>query len=123
MKLTKNFNKAEFDSKCGSEMPEMVLRNIKKLSINLQVLRDEIGQPIRINSGYRSPEHNKKVGGAVGSQHVFGNAADIVVANHSPQEVFQIIERLIAEGKMKEGGLKAYKTFCHYDIRGTKARW
>lgn len=40
-------------------------------------LRDWYGKPIHINSGYRSPEHNKAVGGAPTSQHVKGEAADI----------------------------------------------
>ena len=33
------------------------------------------------------------------------------------------IEKLIKEGKMKQGGIGIYKGFIHYDIRGTKARW
>ena len=32
-------------------------------------------------------------------------------------------DHLISEGKMVQGGLKAYDTFTHYDIRGYKARW
>ena len=43
----------------------------------LQPLRDYMGAPVIINSGYRSPELNKKVGGVNGSQHVKGEAADI----------------------------------------------
>ena len=39
------------------------------------------------------------------------------------KEVFEKIEELQAAGKMAIGGLHAYATFTHYDIRGTKARW
>jgi len=123
MKLTENFSKSEFDSKDGAAMPLEVLQNIKELANNLQVLRDHLGKSISINSGYRSPSHNKKIGGAKASQHLLGTAADIVVKGMQPSEVAKAIVQLIGEGKMKEGGLKAYATFTHYDIRGTKARW
>ena len=122
MKLTKNFSKHEFDSKDGAEMPLEVLQNIKKLAENLQVLRDELKTPITVNSGYRSPKHNAKIG-AKRSQHLLGNASDIVVEGHTPQEVAIVIEELIREGKMVQGCRKAYDTFTHYDIRQTKARW
>ena len=122
MKLTENFSKSEFDSKDGAAMPLEVLQNIKELANNLQVLRDHLGKSIDINSGYRSPSHNKKIG-VKNSQHLLGNAADIVVEGYKPSEVAKAIVQLIGEGKMKEGGLKAYATFTHYDIRGTKARW
>ena len=123
MKLTKNFSKSEFDSKDGVPMPFEVLQNVQELAVNLQMLRDYIGTSISINSGYRSPKHNKKIGGSVNSQHLLGNAADIVVTGKTPKEVKEIIENLISEKKMKQGGLSAYPTFVHYDIRGGKARW
>jgi len=41
----------------------------------------------------------------------------------TPQEVADLIEELISQGKMKEGGLGRYNTFTHYDIRGYNARW
>ena len=123
MILTKNFNKREFDSKDGAEMPDEVLQNVKELATNLQVLREELKTPITINSGYRSPNHNARVGGAKRSQHLLGTACDIVVSGHTPQEVAFVIEELIRAGKMKQGGLKAYNSFTHYDIRGVRARW
>ena len=123
MQLTKNFRKSEFDSNDGAPMPFEVLQNVQELAVNLQVLRDYIGTSISINSGYRSPKHNKKIGGSVNSQHLLGNAADIVVTGKTPKEVKEIIENLISEKKMKQGGLSAYPTFVHYDIRGGKARW
>ena len=123
MILTKNFNKREFNSKDGAQMPDEVLQNVKELATNLQVLRDELKAPIIINSGYRSPSHNARVGGAKRSQHLLGTASDIVVIGHTPQEVAIVIEELIRAGKMKQGGLKAYNSFTHYDIRGVRARW
>jgi hypothetical protein len=50
----------------------------------LQALRDSLGKPLIVNSGYRSPEHNKRVGGAKASQHLRGVAFDIAMSNHDP---------------------------------------
>ncbi|MFJ1323292.1 YcbK family protein [Capnocytophaga canis] len=124
MQLTQNFTKSEFDSKDGAVMPQEVLKNIKELARNLQVLRDVLGKRITINSGYRSPAYNAQIRGAASnSQHMYGRAADIVVQGIAPEKVAQTIETLIAQGKMKQGGLAVYDSFVHYDIRGQKARW
>lgn len=121
--LTKNFFISEFESSDGAKMPLDVAKNIQQLAINLQVLRDYLQKPIEITSGYRSPAHNAKIGGAKSSQHMYGRAADIKVQNTSPLAVKKAIETLIAAGKMKEGGIGIYPTWVHYDTRGTKARW
>lgn len=121
--FTKNFNKREFNSKDGARMPASVIPNVRELAKNLQVIRDVIGCPLHINSAYRSPAHNKRIGGVKNSQHLLGKAADIVSRNHSPQQLYAIIEDLINQGKVKEGGLGLYNSFVHYDIRGVKARW
>lgn len=123
MKLSRNFSKHEFDSKDGSEMPYEVFQNVLKLAQNLQRLRDAINLPININSGYRSPKHNAKIGGVKNSQHLTGKAADIRVAGTSPKIIAKKIEELIKLGIMQEGGIGIYETFVHYDIRGEKARW
>lgn len=123
MRLSKNFTKREFKSKDGYPMPDDVLANIKELASNLQVLRDFLGEPIRINSAYRSPAHNKAIGGVKNSQHVLGRAADIKVKDIETKDLYLIIDSLILDGKMKDGGLGLYDTFVHYDIRGSKARW
>jgi uncharacterized protein YcbK (DUF882 family) len=122
-KITNNFSLEEFNSKCGREIPNNVLPNIIQLAKNLQVLRDSLGKTISITSGYRSPQHNKKIGGAKDSQHVKGMAADIKVSGMTPKEVALVIEGLIEQGKMKQGGIGIYPSWVHYDVRGTKARW
>jgi uncharacterized protein YcbK (DUF882 family) len=123
MKLTNNFSLAEFQSKDGSAFPDNVVENLKVLAVQLQALRDQLGKSITITSGYRSKEHNLKIGGALDSYHVRGMAADIQVVGMKPKEVYETIEKLIAEGKMLEGGLGQYKSWCHYDHRGRKIRW
>ena len=124
MKLTKNFSLSEFDCHDGTKVPEKYIPNAQEVANNLQVLRDHLGVPVSITgSGYRTPTHNKKVGGAKHSQHLTCSAADINAKGISPKELAGYIEQLIAAKKMKQGGLGIYPNFVHYDIRGTKARW
>lgn len=52
----------------------------------LQALRDRLGKPLVIVSAYRSPEHNRRVGGAKNSYHMLGRAFDVSMANHDPHE-------------------------------------
>lgn len=123
MKLTKNFSRSEFDSKDGSKMPGNILPNIQKLANQLQTLRDKINKPISVNSGYRSTRHNKRVGGSPNSQHLLGKAADIKVKGIKPIELAKLIEELITDGEILQGGVGIYNTFVHYDIRGVQSRW
>ena len=123
MKLTKDFNRSEFDCNDGSLMPKEVLLNIQKLANQLQVLRDCLGVPITVNSGYRSTSYNKKIGGTLNSQHILGKAADITAKGYTPAQVNARIEQLINSGDMLQGGLGSYNKFSHYDIRKTRVRW
>jgi uncharacterized protein YcbK (DUF882 family) len=123
MQLTENFELIEFVCKDGSPVPDEYMHNVKLLAENLQVLRDELGEPIRINSAYRSPNYNKRIGGKPASKHLIAQAADITVKGKTPKQLALIIERLISQRKMKQGGLGVYPGFVHYDVRGTKARW
>jgi uncharacterized protein YcbK (DUF882 family) len=124
IQVTKNFNMSEMEF--YDVVPPQLVANATELLQNLQVLRDACGKSIKIISGYRSPERNKEVGGATMSQHMFGNAADIQIADMTPQQMNDLVEKLIKEGKMKQGGLGVYPRqggWIHYDTRGTKARW
>jgi hypothetical protein len=85
-KLSEHFTLGEF-TKSGSH-PEVynipsheAIANLKRLCTWLEVLRLRAGNPIRINSGYRSPQLNKKIGGAPKSNHLTGCAVDIRVEN------------------------------------------
>ena len=122
-KLTANFSVSEFRCRDGSGVPDELQDNVQLLADNLQVVRDLLGKPIRIISGYRSPAYNLKIDGARRSQHMLAKAADIKVAGMTPTEVKAVIEGLIAEGKMEKGGIGLYQTFTHYDVRGRNARW
>lgn len=91
MKLTNNFSRYEFACKgsscCGNSAPIDL-----RLVAELQRLRDIIGMPIRITSGFRCITHNKRVGGDPRSYHTLGMAADIVT-RMKPQELIDIIKK------------------------------
>lgn len=55
-----------------------------RLMDGLQALRTGLGRPMVVLSGFRSLEHNRAVGGATGSKHMLGTAADISMVNHDP---------------------------------------
>lgn len=85
MKLTKNFSLAEFtSSQTASRLgldntpPAEVIENLKVLAVGLELVRNLTRSPITISSGYRSPEVNAAVGGSKTSQHMKGQAADIL---------------------------------------------
>ena len=87
------------------------------LLTKMELLRYACGdKPMIINSGYRTPSHNKKVGGASGSQHVYGKAADIVVRGVKPSEVYRQADKLF-------NGVGKYNTFTHVDTRSYKVRF
>ena len=72
------FTDKEFRCRCCGELPEEFLGNIRALVANvLDPAREKLGQPITVNSGYRCKEHNVKVGGAVGSQHLRGERSNV----------------------------------------------
>ena len=123
MQLEKNFSLKEFECKDGTAVPEEYMCNVEELARNLQILREHIQRPIIVISGYRSPEYNKRCGGAKRSQHLLAKAADIVIPGIDPLEIRNIIIKLIKEEKMQPGGVGLYSTFTHYDIRGSNARW
>lgn len=123
MQLTANFTLEEFRCHDGTDVPADLLPHVQDLATNLQVLREAIGKPIKIMSGYRTPAYNTKCGGEPKSQHMEAKAADIQVAGVSPKEVCAKIKALIESGAMKQGGVGLYDGWVHYDVRGSKARW
>lgn len=130
--LTKNFNISEFRCKDGSDVPDELENNCLELATNLQAIRDkfclELGydMPLTILSGYRSPEHNKKVKGAKNSQHLLAKASDITLKDKSLlNHLYILIKEMIDMELIKAGGITFYrdKNFIHYDIRGSKVTW
>ena len=118
MRLTKNFELEEFACKDGTAVPKRYYDNCKELAENLQVLRDSLGVPLEVLSGFRTVKHNKKIGGAPASFHLTASAVDLKASTIPTYKIYMRILKLMAEGKMKKGGLKCYPTWIHYDIRG-----
>ena len=100
-----NFSPAEVACRGTGEL----LVNVPALD-TLQAARDALGAPMRINSAYRSPLHNARVGGAPMSRHKFADAFDIALAGHEPDE----LEAACLEAGFK--GFGYYQTFLHVDI-------
>ena len=67
------------------------IANLKRVCGWLEVLRERYGGPILINSGYRSPQLNRKVGGAANSNHLTGCAADIRTSGYEQAIVYAAI--------------------------------
>jgi len=84
----------------------------------LQTLRDRIGKPMIVNSGYRSPAHNKAVGGAPASKHMLGTAFDIAMSNHDPA-AFMAAARAVG---FLGFGTYPRSGFMHIDL-GPARRW
>lgn len=118
--LTPNFSLRELSCRCGCTTPEGVTQNLRELARHLEALRAILGRPVTILSGYRCPEHNRKVDGAPMSQHTMGLAADVMVKGMTPGQIKRAAERV---PRFNAGGIGLYRTWVHVDIRGTHARW
>lgn len=100
MNLSQNFTLQELiysDTanayKINNTPSEPVINNLKALCLNvLQPLRNALGCPIIISSGFRCAVLNKKVGGAAASQHLYGQAADFIVPQKNLKDVFNYIK-------------------------------
>ena len=82
MNLSKNFTLEEMVATSHRRLQDIptleVVQNLQRLCVLvLQPLRDAIGRPVYINSGYRSKRLNARVGGVPNSRHLQGKAADI----------------------------------------------
>ena len=117
-KNIKYFSRSEFRCKCGKCGGFPVEPSWELLEV-LDKIREHFGAPVRVNSGIRGETHNKNVGGASKSQHLYGTAADIKVDGVSPTKVAEYAETLLPN----TGGIGIYSTFVHVDVRKTKSRW
>ena len=109
----KYFSLSEFDS---PDLPNSGFNMDANFIHKLENARDRAGIPFKINSGFRSEEHNKKVGGRVktdsskGSSHLYGYAADIAATDGVTR--WKIVKSLIDSGFTRIG---IAKTFIHVD--------
>jgi zinc D-Ala-D-Ala carboxypeptidase len=103
---------------------EIACRGTGKLLINgpaldkLQALRNRLGKPLIVRSAYRSPEHNRAVGGAKRSKHMEGAAFDIAMTNHDPAA----FEAAAREVGFLGFGFYSRSGFMHVDL-GPARQW
>ncbi len=118
--ITENFSYREFERSETADRYGMVNAittakvrdSIKALVLEvLQPLRDAWGKPLKINSGYRSPELNKAVGGVDSSQHLLGEASDVACDN--PLE----LARLVRDLNLPYDQMILYPSFLHISHR------
>ena len=112
--ISKNFSRSEFACKCGCGFSTV---DVKLLEV-LEITRAKYGA-VKINSACRCSEHNKKIGGAYGSKHKLGIAADIVVKGIDPTDVYKFLDMF----QPNKYGVGKYDSFTHIDVRNNKARW
>ena len=114
IKISSHFKLSEFES---PDTKEVMIS--KELIDKLEILRYKLeGKPLIINSGYRTPEYNDKVGGAQKSKHMEGIAVDIQkVEGYTIDEMAEIAE------EVGFTGIGKYSWGIHVDCRPYPARW
>jgi uncharacterized protein YcbK (DUF882 family) len=117
-KISKHFTEKEF--RCpGSN----VLFVDKDLLTALDAMREDLGEPVYVTSGCRSPAHNKAIGGSEGSYHITTDlrpcqAADLLVKTGHHR--YRMIEAAIRAGF---GGIGVYQNHIHVDVRDDLIMW
>jgi len=117
MSLSKHFTVLEFLAVKDpiKPSPEVIDALGDLCALALEPLREALGRPLKISSGYRSPAYNRLIGGAPGSQHCAGIAADILMNSDAEQ----LKAAAIASNIKGIGGIGIYpgRGFIHVDIR------
>lgn len=104
---------------------EQETRNLEELSVMiLDTIREKWGSPIIVSSGYRCKELNKAVNGSKTSQHMKGEAADIIARNGMNKDLFNMIEQMINDEQIEVGQLIEEKNYSwiHISLPTTKHR-
>jgi peptidoglycan hydrolase-like protein with peptidoglycan-binding domain len=93
-----------------------------ELVAKLQQLRDKLGVPLQISSGYRCTAHNKAVGGAAASKHLYGIAADWRTADGS---INPVALGILASEVFPAVGIYWHDdaAFVHTDTRSGRVTW
>lgn len=86
----------------------------------LDLATEKFGRKLTLNSAYRDPAHNRRVGGASKSQHMYGRAVDINVRGLSQEEKARLVAALVTSGFT---GFGASETTLHADTRRVGAVW
>lgn len=110
------FKEKEFVCRCCGELPPLARANVRALVEQvLDPVREELGMPITVNSGYRCEKHNVAVGGAVRSQHLTGEAADVAPVQGSGFTVQDLADAIKANGRFDQ--MIVYPGFIHVSYK------
>jgi uncharacterized protein YcbK (DUF882 family) len=99
--------------------PDVVYKIIKIAEVMQNVKGLFGGAPIKVNSWYRDPVTNRRVGGASQSRHMVGDAVDFHIPGVSLKDVYDRLDPWWGS----RGGLARGQGFVHIDGRGYRARW
>lgn len=95
-----------------------VIQNLQALCKNvLQPLRNHLGVPVIITSGYRCPVLNKKIGGAINSQHILGQAVDFVTPQKDLKIAFDYIKNYLNYDQLLYEHSKDGMTWIHVSYK------
>ena len=119
MNISPHFARSEFACRCGCGFDTV---DVDLLRV-LEALREHFEKPVRLTSAARCRLHNKAIGGSDFSMHLWGKAADVVVDDVTPGQVYDWLDGH-APSKY---GLGLYQRgaggWVHIDVRPSKARW
>lgn len=124
--VTPNFTWHETRSGDGKPVPPELRRNAIRHAWNLERFRHRVGAPIGLLSWYRSPEHNKRVGGASQSKHMEALATDLrmPLRRSDGTAVPRRDVMAAADAVWPDGGVGDYPSGAvHVDSRAGRARW
>ena len=120
---SEHFSHKELNCHCGCKTPAAVELNLTNLATNLERLRVLVGGPLSINDAYRCVSENKRVGGVMNSQHLFGKAADIDTGSLS-NAAFAALAAKVPLFNLGGIGMYPSQHFVHVDYRSNgPARW
>lgn len=125
--MTSYFTLEEFackckDKRCPGKEPQLQGNIQSTLLQALNRVREEFKKPITITSGFRCEAHNKAIGGAPGSQHRLGTAADIRPSSGDVKELERLYQLCLNEKAFTGVGDGRDKSFIHVDCRTSKGR-
>ena len=119
IKISENFKLSEFES---SDTKEVIIDPvlIDRLEALRKVVSNYFGQdaPLIINSGYRTPEHNKAEGGADNSQHLYGKATDAKLPKGLTIDLFAEMGKSVGFTSIGK-----YNGRIHFDTRKGNYEW
>jgi hypothetical protein len=113
LQLTPHFSLAELtvtNQKIDNTPSKEVIEVLRTTAFYMEKVRELLGNvAITINSGYRSPDVNRQVGGTSNSSHTYGYAVDFTAYGHTPLTIANILSK----SNLKFDQLIYEKTWVH----------